>query len=429
MQERAPRKLRQQHTLENDAQMQATIIGGNYVGKGAEAMMEVVVAELRKRIPDISFNVMLEDVDRRRLPARALEFEHHNDLEFRTKGPRTVYDWLFLPLSKPLGLSFRHYKHYYGCIRNSYALLDIRGFVFVPDAGIRGANGVGYYLMCELARRRGVKHIIFPQVMGPIDGRFFKWLAVHSLKKASLIAARDPKTRGILEKIGVSQYRKVEQYPDVAFLFESAGRERCLELLQALGLKEKQYIVLTPNLRIYERSNTADGGNSYLDSLLGTIDFVKTRLDKDVLLVPHENSPTRRDDSWLIDALLERIVDDDRISVFGCDASAAEVKAVIGSSYAIVGSRYHSLIASLSMGVPSVATSWTHKYEELMRLLGVREYCISKEDINEENICDKLMALEQNYQELENTIRSNAKTLRQQIEELFDKVADIINGS
>jgi colanic acid/amylovoran biosynthesis protein len=409
--------------------MKATIIGGNYIGKGAEAMMDVVVVELRKRIPGIHFTVMLHGDSRKELPPRAFEYERVNDLEFRAVRPRTINDWLFLPLTKPLCLSFRYYKHFYDCIKDSDALLDIRGFVFIPDEGIRGANGIGYYIQSVLAKHRKVKHIILPQVMGPIEGRGLRWLALNSLKKASLIAARDPKTKQVLEDLGVSQFRPVELFPDIAFLVQSAGRERCHELLRMLNLQEKQYIALTPNLRIHERSNTADGSNSYLEALLGTITFIRTRLNMDVLLIPHEHSTTRRDDSWLINLLLEKLNDHARITTWGSGASAAEVKAVIGAAYAVVGSRYHSLIASLSMGVPSVATSWSHKYEELMGLLGVHEYCIGKEDITEKDICDRLMALQRNYPELQQTITSRAKQLDCQIGQLFDKVADVIKNT
>jgi polysaccharide pyruvyl transferase WcaK-like protein len=406
--------------------MKATIIGGNYVGKGAEAMMEVVVAELRKRLPGIRFNTFSNYTSPRQLPPRASAFEQENDAKITLMRSRGVGDWLSLPISKPLGLSYRYYRHFYDCIKDSDALLDIRGFVFIPGKGVRGANGIGYYIQTLLARHRKVKHIILPQVMGPINGRGLRWLALNSLKKASLIAARDPKTKNVLEGIGVSRYRKVELFPDIAFLFEPADRARRQELLQILDLKEKQYIALTPNVRIYERSNTSDGANTYLESLLGTINFIRTRMDKDVLLIPHEHSATRQDDSWVIERLLERLGDRKRITVWGADASAAEVKAVIGGAYAVVGSRYHSLIAALSLGIPSVATSWSHKYEELMGLLGVREYCISKEDITEKNICDRLAALEENYPALQQTISSNASQLHQQINQLFDQVADVI---
>ena len=37
---------------------------------------------------------------------------------------------------------------------------------------------------------------------------------------------------------------------------------------------------------------------------------------------------------------------------------------------AYIGARYHSLIASLSSGVPSIALSWHPKYKDLMDLYG-----------------------------------------------------------
>lgn len=406
--------------------MRATIIGGNYVGKGAEAMMHVVVSELRARLPDLQFTVMLNETSRNRLPERAAQFERENKVELRTMGARGLADWLAAPITKALGLSWRYYRHYFECIKGSAALLDIRGFVFVPDLSIRGANGLGYYLMSELARRNGVKHLVLPQVMGPIEGRLRRWLALHSLKHASLIVVRDPETKRILDGIGVGDYRDVAVCPDIAFLFRGAGEERAKELVRSLGLNSGEFVAITPNIRIYERAEPNSGSNVYLDSLVEAVDFVREHLGRQVLLIPHECNSARRDDVWVIERMLERLHDQRGVAVLGSEASAAEVKAVLGQAYALLGSRYHSLVAALSLGVPSVALSWSHKYEQLMELVGTREYCISRTDISGERICDRLHALAGHHRDLGRTITTSTAGIQRQIGGLFDDIAAAI---
>ena len=65
------------------------------------------------------------------------------------------------------------------------------------------------------------------------------------------------------------------------------------------------------------------------------------------------------------------------------DLSGPELKAVLGECQAIVSSRYHTLVAGLSMGIPCLAMGWHHKYRELLSLFGLEQYAFDYSELDQ----------------------------------------------
>ena len=62
------------------------------------------------------------------------------------------------------------------------------------------------------------------------------------------------------------------------------------------------------------------------------------------------------------------------VSIIKGDYSPQELKGIIGKSYLFIGARMHSNIASLSMHVPTIALSWSHKYYGIMKMVEQEKY-------------------------------------------------------
>jgi colanic acid/amylovoran biosynthesis protein len=97
----------------------------------------------------------------------------------------------------------------------------------------------------------------------------------------------------------------------------------------------------------------------YLNFLTEAIEVVEC-LGLNPVLLNHEGEK----DHGICLELLARL---ENKPIFLSDLSALETKRVIGLSVFCLSSRFHGCISSLSQGVPALATSWSHKYEELYR--------------------------------------------------------------
>jgi colanic acid/amylovoran biosynthesis protein len=63
--------------------------------------------------------------------------------------------------------------------------------------------------------------------------------------------------------------------------------------------------------------------------------------------------------------------------------NALEVKGVISKSYLCISSRFHGVASALNSDVPCLATSWSHKYEELFKDYGQTECVLDISNLEE----------------------------------------------
>ena len=76
----------------------------------------------------------------------------------------------------------------------------------------------------------------------------------------------------------------------------------------------------------------------------------------------------------MIERIVNQVDGDNMISLTQYEYSPQELKGIISTFHLFVASRYHSLVASMSSCVPSIAIGWNHKYSGLFEEFGVEEY-------------------------------------------------------
>lgn len=206
----------------------------------------------------------------------------------------------------------------------------------------------------------GKPFIFMPQAFGPFTSPESKAAMRDIIQHARLIFVRDAVSRQHLESCLSPLPAHVIQSPDFT-----------IGLTPSQTHKEAHpYVALIPNNKVISRYHHADA-NQLKDDYLAAFVAAAEHLNQAgyaVKLVNHEG----KEDAELCQHIQARA---SHCEIIELDDPLA-VKAYIGGASLVVSSRFHGAINALSQGVPCIATSWSHKYLQMMQDFGMEAYCL-----------------------------------------------------
>ena len=111
------------------------------------------------------------------------------------------------------------------------------------------------------------------------------------------------------------------------------------------------------------------------------------------------------------------------------EEDALRLKGVIGSCHVTMCSRFHGLVSALSSGVPSISTSWSHKYEHLLD-----DYAYSESMVDpagdpsalEERVANMLDPAQ--HEAASAQLSERARQHRAQAEQMWSRIDDLIEA-
>lgn len=245
--------------------------------------------------------------------------------------------------------------------------------------------------------------IKFTQSFGPIKKSSTKIIAKFFLNRCKLIIPRDKKSKECLEKIGIK--KKLNICVDSAFGMKVERIE---------NFKRKKLLVgISPSQVICNKSK------EYIFLMAKIIDFLIEKLRTDVIIVPHcskfskyqKFTASTNDDFPVVLKIINNSKYRKNIIFYNKDYTPQRLKGIIGSCDFFIGSRYHSLIASISMEVPSIAIGWNYKYDGLFETAGIKKYSLSFRDLTYENLQDKVLELFKERDSTKTILNQNYKKM------------------
>lgn len=369
------------------------IRGAGLTNKGAELMLLSVIQELRSRLDeDVKFVVE---------PHKNMPYERRVELglyaiprfrKYRVNWGRP-FDYLPKKVRNELGLISEN---------DLDIIIDISGFRYGDFWGARGViAGLTSYF--KRWKKRGVKVLLLPQAFGPFKGEKISKEVRKILEYADFIAARDSVSYNNLKNVKTNKPKNnLYLYPDFTPSISVTSR----------GEVERynDQILIIPNTKMLIDSNY----KNYLKELVIYLDDNKRNFS----FLIHEGL----DDYNLAKEVVEEAQREINII---WENDPLLIKRLIKNSKFIITSRYHGLINGLSQGIPSLSTSWSHKYESLMSEYEFEDGLIT--NLSElSNTIDIINSLERNYSEIRRKIEMKSKLHKQKVDAMWDEIVNII---
>lgn len=207
-------------------------------------------------------------------------------------------------------------------------------------------------------KRQGAAIAMLPQAFGPFEDPRMAEAMRGLLEQCDLVVARDSVSRSHLESLVPERAGSFLQAPDITYLLDGEA--------PADAEIWANRVAIVPNTRMLDRT-IQSVRDSYLQFLVRAVSAVRHVGLEPVILV-HETN-----DAPLVDRLSQEV--GPPCPVLRNDA--LQLKGMIGAARGVIASRYHACVSALSQGVPTIGSSWNHKYEMLFSEHGCEDLLLS----------------------------------------------------
>lgn len=413
------------------------LMGGSVWGnRGAEAMLMTVIAKIREVDPEAVFNVytIYPEKDKLLIQNPKIRFFSGEPLSVAlVHFPFALLAAPFrllkikIPLPKPVKI-----------LRDSDFLLDIGGITFSDGRVMQLFYNVFTIWPAMLL---GVPVIKLSQAMGPFNTTLNRKLATHFLPKCHKIFTRGSMTDSYTNQLMGTN--NTEQAADIAFLYEpeyslSQENEGQIEELKSKIKAWKQtgekVISVVPSSLVLKRS--VKQGGDYPGKLQNL--FLSTK-DESVRYVFLPNGTREGSDKLMnndiiaINVIQEKFkqeLDQDsfeKIEWVNYDINTRGVRQIIGLTDGLVASRFHAMVAGLSLCVPTMVIGWSHKYRETLADFGMQSYAIDFKNTDLKILATYRKFL-QNLSEIKSQLENNILKVKASSNRQFEYLRQIVGG-
>ncbi|AXK46080.1 polysaccharide pyruvyl transferase family protein [Brachybacterium saurashtrense] len=400
-----------------------TVIGSALSGnKGAAAMLESAVQTLGERLGEVEFTLlsMYPEEDRAQNP--------YPNLEVVAADPKTLGVTInslalahrLLPPLRPLLRRHRAIR----ALAQSDALLDQGGITFTD-----GREKFLLYNVASILPALNLHTPVFKcaQAVGPFKNPINRIVSKVFLPKAQTLVTRGRITHEFAEGLGLTN---LVAGADYAFSLEMDGTEE--QGLREAGVDldffaDGEVVGVCPSVVLQKK--VEGRGDDYVGQMIAFIERLR-RDGKKVLLVPHSvrtgTEKTHNNDLPLCTRINDLLVPGEDVLFVDRELSSQQLRHLIGRCDLFVASRFHAMVSSLAMAVPTLVIGWSHKYREVLEMFALEEWAFGHDQLTPEHLWSRFEDLSARRDEVQGKLDQHLPEVKRRSLAQADLIAELV---
>lgn len=246
------------------------------------------------------------------------------------------------------------------------------------------------------AKILGLKVISYTKSYGPVYRDQTKTsLRFYGKYIYDFLFCREKESREVLTKLGISKDKTIATY--------DSGIMMTKKEFDISHITISKFILLSISFQVIRQWNNK---TPYIEMIEHVINHIIKNYEYDIVLFPNEFKKGSYDDLEVAKEIKALFKDNERVKIFDIrEKSPQETKFLLSKSELLIGSRYHSVVASLSSGVPPLVIGWHYKYQEIMEAYAMSDFIVDNENCSKEWLTentDKLLHANNHYRDIIN---------------------------
>ncbi|WP_394907281.1 polysaccharide pyruvyl transferase family protein [uncultured Mesonia sp.] len=299
----------------------------------------------------------------------------------------------------------------------------VKGGGFIHAYGEKTAPYLMWYFLfyVRLAQKMNKKVVFLPNSFGPFKGLTVAKQVRSVFNKLDLIYARENVSA---ESLGELLNKKIPVEMDLGFFLQKGSQVEALKILKKYNLSVEDKIVgitIRP-WRFPGLNNPEELYENYIKSVADLVKSISEKGYKVALCNQSLGPNSHEDDRNAILDLLEKFNHPNVVWInenLSCDV----LKAVYSNFYFYVGTRFHSIIFSLTSKVPSIAIGYGgNKAKGIMNDFGLDKYVIQIQDVTTVNLIELFDDAIENYDNITDSLSNFINIVNESRERIISDI-------
>ena len=228
----------------------------------------------------------------------------------------------------------------------------------------------------------GKPTVLYSQSIGPFSSKLEERMVGFSLNRCTeAIIVRENTSLQLLKRIGVKD--NVHRSVDSGFAFGADGVK--YDLRKKLKIKSDKQLLFGITARKWLPEPAQ---SNYERAIVESIEHIISKYDASVVFVPQVTSEFHSDDDRLVHKrIFDYTPNHDHVYLVDGELDHYQIKSAYDSLDFVIGTRFHSVIFSLTSYVPAIAIEYEHKTGGIMHDLELDRWVIKIESVNSKVLC------------------------------------------